>query len=95
MGSLQVIGKFLVSSYNNYQLESLLALNIVRLIESKSEGDTDQQGKSKAEQRKSEFQEKYFDSKEDPKRKNLLANLVKNFSLDKKFEPKSFCMSFL
>ena len=36
----------------------------------------------------------YTANSNDPKRKELLKNLMKNFSIDQKFEPVNYIMSF-
>ena len=36
-----------------------------------------------------------MDEKNDPKRKKLLHNLIKNFSIDDKFQPVTFLKSFV
>ena len=75
--ALTVIVSLFVSPYNKYELKSLLALNLVRFVPSESSNT-----KTSKKQREAEFKLKYLDSKSDPKRKNLLHNLITNFSKD-------------
>ena len=38
--------------------------------------------------------EKYFSSKDDPKRKKMADNLIEDFNIDQRFEPVGFFTSF-
>ena len=78
--ALTVIVSFFVSPYNKYTLKSLLALNLVRYVPSESSNT-----RISKRQKEEEFKLKYLDSQSDPKRKNLLQNLILNFSKNLKF----------
>ena len=86
MSYLDIFGSMLVNPYTFYALQFLIASNLVRIVPSKKE--------EPELDRKSTFLKNYQDQPGDLKRKNLLHNLIKSFSLDEPFRPSSFCKSF-
>ena len=85
MRALTLFGSVLVNPYSIYALKSQIAQNIVRIVPS----DKDEPKLN----RQSTFLKNYLDQPDDPKRKNLLHNLIKTFSVDEHFRTVGFCKS--
>ena len=83
MRALTVFGSVLVNPYTLYALKSQIAQNIVRIVPSDNDAP------------KLDRQSTFLDESRDPKKKNLLQNLIKNFSVDLPFRPVGFCKSFV
>ena len=72
---LNLVGKHLLSNYSFYALNSKLAWLLVRFFPSSK--NSKKKGKKYRER---EFFKKYGDNKNDPKRQNMLQNLIKSFN---------------
>ena len=81
MEALKIIGYTLVSSLNAYALKTALVKNLVRFVSSQSK-NSGLSAKNKLKYRQEVFRQKYFTSKNDPKRKNLMSTLIENFGVD-------------
>ena len=81
MEGLFFIGAILIENYSAYALESKLAWLLVRFVPS-----TNTNFKLKKEEdakyKEIKFVERYGDKPSDPRRKQLLHNLVHDFNLD-------------
>ena len=87
MRALTVITSVLVNPYTIYALKSHITSKLVRIVPSiKEESEI---------KRSNTFRKSYLDQTDDPKRKNLLHNLIKNFSIDQPYQPVGFCRSFV
>ena len=78
MRACTIFGGLIISPYTLYVLNSHLTKSLVRFVPSSTKpGD-----ESNRHERYTTFFEKYINTANDPKRKNLLQNMIKNFSLD-------------
>lgn len=76
-------------------MKSFLTENLVRFVPSQSHSTKDQSESDRTKQKEAEFKLKYLPADKDPRKRNLIQNLIKNFNIDKKFYPVNFFMSMI
>ena len=76
------IGAILIENYSAYALESKLAWLLVRFVPSSNQNNFKLKKADDAKYKEVKFVERYGDKPWDPRRKQLLNNLVHDFNLD-------------
>ena len=88
---LTLLVEIIVQAYQVYALKIKLAATFIRF---RPAHVSNQSARNDSDSKKAAYTEQFVDSPDDPQRKNIVMNIIKNFNLIERIKPSSFFARF-